>query len=335
MRWGVVLIVGALTACGPDPIAVATLDWSAAPAPTAAPSTLLPRLHLDGTRLMAAGNPVRLRGVNVCSLEFDRTGKTWAVSENKSTLLASLADPLRWNVNVVRVPVNQQWFNEDDAYVALIETLIDDANARGVYVMLEVQWEVGRTLDPYHANILELPTFGPGNTTEAFWLKASSRWNNRTNLLYDLINEPHGHSDTTTAQHMQELVTAIRRRDPQQVIVIAGMDWAHTVDFYRERPLTGGQLIYSAHQYAQFDPPDAFPAKFLNAAAKVPVIIGEFTAETGAAPYAERLVTAAEAGGVNGWMPWAIGCGFTAEDHQGVAPFGYLAGRMRALNPLR
>lgn len=310
----------------------ALLDWTAAPAPTLAPDRPMPRLSVDGVALRAGGRTLRLRGLNVCSLEFDAAGANWRFGDGRSALLDGLADEARWGANVVRVPVNQQWFNEDDAYVGRVEGLIDQANQLGVYVILDVQWEVGRRLEPYQSNILEVPTFGPGNTTEAFWHRATSRWANRTNLLFDLINEPHGRGDEETAEAMQVLVDALRTRDRLTPIVIGGMNWAHSVDFYARRPLRGAHLIYSAHQYLPYDEPTDFHRNFGRAATSVPVLLGEFLADASTPDYAVSLVEAAESAGAVGWLPWAIGCGIAEADDEGTEPFRSLAGKMRALN---
>jgi hypothetical protein len=40
---------------------------------------------------------------------------------------------------------------------------------------------------------LKQPTFGLGNTTEAFWHRASGRLSNRDNLLFDIINRAARH----------------------------------------------------------------------------------------------------------------------------------------------
>ena len=308
-----------------DPIA--TLDWNAPLDATPAPASPLPRLHTDGNALLAPdGTRVVLRGVNVCSLEFDRDGANWELTDQGSDVLRVLAE--RWGANVVRMPVNQEWFLTDEDYVLRVERLIDDANARGLYIVLDVQWEVGRKLDPYHANILELPTFGAGNTTEAFWHKAVSRLAKRTNVLYDLINEAHGFPEKETAAAMQTLIDAIRTRDQETVIVVSGMDWAHTLDYYRTHPLHGGNLVYSAHQYLPYDQPRTFPGKWARAAAELPVLLGEFLADD--ATYALAVVDAAEAASAVGWMPWALGCGFAKDDDLTKEPLITLAARMRS-----
>lgn len=305
-------------------------DWNAPPRPTAGPASPLPALHVQGTALRdESGQAVKLRGVNVCSLEFDSAGTNWQLADAGSALLDTLADPARWHVRAVRMPVNQQWLLEDDDYVARVERLIDDANRHGVYVLLDDHWELGRQLDPYDKNILEVPTFGRGNTTEAFWLRATDRWANRTNLLFDLINEPHGRSDAETAGLMQVLVDAVRSRGVQAPIVVGGMNWAHSVEYWADHPLAGDDVIYSAHEYLPTDTTDVLAAHFERPAAKIPVLVGEFLADPMDSTYALTVADGAEAAGAVGWLPWAVGCGFDAGSDLTDEPFRSLAERMR------
>lgn len=106
-----VLLCG--SGCGPAPHFELGLDWSLAVEPSGAPNSSPARLLVDGSKLVnaATGAQVQLRGVNVCSFEFDRLGANWKVdSAQVSQLLVRLADPLHWHANVVRMPLNQQWF---------------------------------------------------------------------------------------------------------------------------------------------------------------------------------------------------------------------------------
>lgn len=121
-------LIALLSSCGPAP---STLDWSSPVTPTTAPATTPARLHVDGRALKSSeGREVRLRGVNVCSLEFDETGATWQLQpDGGSPLLGALVDPTRWRANVVRMPVNQERFLVDDIYADRVERLID-ASAR-------------------------------------------------------------------------------------------------------------------------------------------------------------------------------------------------------------
>jgi hypothetical protein len=214
-------------ACGaPD---VAGPDWTEPATPTTAPRRSPPRLQVDGAALRdASGNEVRLRGLNVCSLEFDNAGANWQLdtTDGGSVLLDALADPAKWNANVVRMPVNQEWFVTDDAYVTRVEQLIDAAALRGLYVLLDVQWENAERTDPYYLNILKHPTFGFGNTTEAFWHRASGRFSNRDNLLFDIINEPHDVKPEELARGLQKMLDRLAQRAPRTPVVVSGPDWA-------------------------------------------------------------------------------------------------------------
>ena len=306
----------ALISCGPPE--VDGPDWSEPFASSTAPALSPPRLHLDGVDLSDdGGRLVKLRGVNVCSFEFDREGTNW------NTAIPALADPTRWNANVVRMPVNQEWFLTDDDYVTRVETHIDEAARAGLYVILVVQWERGERTEPYTDNILRAPTFGFGNTTEAFWHRASGRFANRTNLLFDVINEPHDTPFETLHTLMQRMVDRIATRAPDQLIIVGGPDWAHSVEPWSARPLTGN-VIYAAHQYLPYDTPSDFERNFVRTARDFPVLVSEFPADDDT--YFSAVIERAEASGVDGWLPWAVGCGFTVDDDL------HLARQMASLN---
>jgi len=327
---GLFLVVLLLSCGAPD---VPGPDWTQLPSSSTAPLRSPLQLHVDGTTLRdEAGAEVHLRGLNVCSLEFDREGANWQLQpDGGSPLLDALAAPTRWNANVVRMPVNQEWFLTDDTYVARVETLIDAAAQRDLYVILDVQWEHAERTDPYQLNILKQPTFGFGNTTEAFWHLASGRLANRKNVLFDLINEPHDTAAVEVAEAMQKLVDRIHQSTPGAVLVVGGPDWAHSVSYYADHPLRGDNVVYSAHQYLPYDTPSQFAQNFERTAARAPVLLAEFGAEADQVDgrlYQDVLIERAEAAGVDGWLVWAIGCGVSVDDDRGA-----IGAQLRSLNP--
>lgn len=314
-----------LAACGgvPGP------DWMEAVTPTPAPARSPPRLHVDGTTLRTPdGSEVRLRGVNVCSLEFDSAGANWQLEADGGSLtLDTLAARDRWHVNAVRMPINQEWLLTDETYLARVEALIDAAAVRGVYVLLDVQWERGLKTDPYQLNILKRPTFGLGNTTEALWHLAAGRWSNRDNLLFDVINEPHDVAPADLSVDMQQMLDRLAQRAPLTPVVVGGPDWAHSLDWWRQHPLKGANVIYSAHEYLPYDPPSSFDEHFVKPAQTLPVLVAEF------GPDQSTLIDTAEAAGVDGWMPWAIGCGLTLDGDLDGGVESTLARQLRDLAP--
>jgi len=71
---------------------------------------------------------------------------------------------------------------------------------------------------------LKQPTFGLGNTTEAFWHRASGRLSNRDNLLFDIINEPHDVKPEELARGMQKMLDRLAQRAPRTPVVVSGPD---------------------------------------------------------------------------------------------------------------
>lgn len=321
-----------LASCGPGP------DWSEPFTPTPAPASAPRPLHTEGARLLDdTGAEVHLRGLNVCAFEFDATGATWQLEpDGGSRTLDVLSNPTRWNVNVVRVPVNQEWFLTDDDYVARVEQVLDAAALRGVYVIIDLQWEHAQPTDPYQLNILREPTFGEGNTSERFWHRASGRWANREHVLFDLINEPHDTPPDQLAVAMQRLINDLAQRAPNIPLIIGGPAWAHSVASWSEHPLHGANLLYSAHEYLPYDPPSSFEAQFEQPARTLPVLLGEFDGREqlldDGTRYQQVLLERAEAAGVDGWLSWAIGCELELDDDLDGGVGGFLAERLRALN---
>lgn len=304
----------------------------------AAPNQVLPRLQTSGNKIVISttGQEIRLRGVNVCSLEFDNSGRNYELSNGQSNLLTVLSDRSKWNANSFRMPLNQEWFvNNTNNYVSRVTQIIDDANNKGLYVIADDQWEKGQSTDPYSLNILKIPTFGSGNTTEAFWRKFISLYKDRTNIIYDVINEPHDYPASESAAAMQRMVTIMRSLQPNALIMVGGYSWAHSVDYYRTNPISGENIIYSAHQYLPYDNPDKFQSNF-GATAKVrPTYLGEFDMDSdyiNGQPYQKLLIDYAESNELVGWAPWAIGCGFEKDSYSSYGPAKIAADYMRRLN---
>ena len=103
-------------------------------------------LHVMGNQLAdPANNTVVLRGVNIASLEWRPDGD--------NVLRAVDIAINSWHVNLIRLPVNEDfWFGHDQswtggesgdggaAYRALVDQIISTAKAKNVYVMLDMHW---------------------------------------------------------------------------------------------------------------------------------------------------------------------------------------------------
>jgi hypothetical protein len=154
------------------------------------PSTL--PLRVVGNQLQdSLGHTVVLRGVNVNSLEYNPTGNNVLQAES-----IAIND---WHANLIRLPVNQDyWFGHNEwwsgneagdggaAYRALVDQLITTAQAHNVYIMLDLHWsDMGRFSvgnDGQH--------FLPDDNSTRFWQSAATIYANNPAVLFDPYNEP-------------------------------------------------------------------------------------------------------------------------------------------------
>lgn len=244
-------------------------------------------LKVSGNRLNDPnGNDVWLQGVNVASLEWNRNGEH---------ILRSIIEATEnWNVNVIRLPVQEDfWFEEQggEAYQQLIDDAITIAANRGAYTVLD--------LHRYRA---------PRQVHVEFWKSAAARYSNHPAVLFDVLNEPHGISwdvwlnggfvqeKTKLADEdiflsdeerlanaqgfhspgIKALVDAIREIGAKNVVVVGGLDWAYDLSgilngYAIEDPIGNG-VVYSTHVYPW---KQNWEESFLKVAEVHPILLGE------------------------------------------------------------
>ena len=86
----------------------------------------------------------------------------------------------------------------------------------------------------------------------AFFKKMASKYKNRTNVIYEICNEPNGGvSWDTIKSYAEKVIKVIRARDKNAVILIGTPNWSQDVELAAEHPIQGYKnLMYSLHFYA-------------------------------------------------------------------------------------
>ena len=256
---------------------------------------------VDGPQLRTRdGRELWLQGVAIPSLE-------WTVSGDhmEESFAHAIAD---WRANVIRLPLKSlYWFGEADkdfnrrsdggaGYRALVDRLVDYANERGCYVVLD--------LHEYKA---------PTAKHARFWKSAAAHFANRPGVIFDLLNEPHGISwdewrnggelkaaggadavaenneakDVNASIGMQELVRVVRSTGANNVLLCGGLDWAYDLSgilkgYELEDTPEGNGIMYSAHIYPW---KSDWQGKVLDIAAKHPVLCGEVGCQVKPMPF--------------------------------------------------
>ncbi|RYX85189.1 glycoside hydrolase family 5 protein [bacterium] len=254
-------------------------------------------LRVEGNKLInKAGKPVILTGVNIDSLQWSVRGERIM----RNTLVA--VDD--WKSHMIRLPVKDDyWFGKSPdqkdggaSYRQLVDDTITLAANRGAYVLLDLH----RFRAPNRSHI-------------EFWKDAATRYKDNPAVVFEIFNEPHGTSwdiwrnggfvedkeapaDEDAflspeekalnakgfhAVGMQALVDAVRGTGAKNVIVAGGLDWAYdlsgVMNGFALEEKGGNGIVYSTHIYAG---KRDWQNKVLVAAAKYPIIVSEFGANT-------------------------------------------------------
>jgi hypothetical protein len=265
-------------------------------------------LHVVGNELQdPAGNAVVLRGVNLTGLEFRPDGD--------NTLLAADTAINTWHANLLRLPVNEDfWFGHDEfwtggeaddggaAYRSLVDQVINIAQQDNVYVVLDLHWS---DMGVWGANNGQ--HFMPDDHSTLFWQDAAARYANNTAVLYDPYNEPTvGISNPSDADFatwhdggmitetdlntgavigtyhspgMQGLIDTIRGTGANNIVVPEGLDFGSDLTGV----LTGhalsdpaGKLMYQSHLYYDKLANPAILNSVLTVGQQYPIYIGEW-----------------------------------------------------------
>ena len=292
-----------------------------------------------GTQIQnSKGQPVRLRGVNVASLEWTSNGEGHIVQ----TVKTAIDD---WKVNHIRLPLAQdRWFgkapeqkDEGRAYRALVKEIVDLCASKGCYIILDLHWS---DCGEWGVNIGQHSM--PDKNSLAFWKDFAPVYANHPAVLYDLYNEPHdvswdvwlkggtvkdrpntrrgGEPRTFEAVGMQPLLDAVRATGAKNVVIAGGLDWAYDFSgILQGRQLKdpdGNGVIYANHAYNnKGHSVDVWISRMEKAAASLPIIVSEFGGSGGPNRRGRRGGTTAKPASSPG-DDWLLHVMQVIEDHK-------------------
>lgn len=243
------LLAGAaITALGLSltPAAAAGSDApAAAPATTttsyaSTPDGINGRLTVCGVRLCNQyGNPVQLRGMSSHGLQW------YSHCLTDGSLNALAGD---WNADVLRISLYVQeggYQTDPRRFTDRVHQLIEMATARGMYAL--VDWHQLSPGDPVY-NLERAKTF---------FTEIARRHRGKTNLLYDIANEPNGVSWSQVRSYAERLIPVIRAEDPDTPILVGTHGWSSLgISDGRDEtdiinnPIRATNIMYTFHFYA-------------------------------------------------------------------------------------
>jgi endoglucanase len=243
-------------------------------APAAAGAALAP-LSTSGNHIVRLGVPFTFHGVNRDTLEWGDAN--WGGCGGDGHFTATdFAHIAAWHATAVRIALSEaDWLRRRCAavnYPALVDAAVAQANAQGMYAILDLHWSDANGLAPCDRACSSGQQPMPDADSVRFWSQVAARYANAPGVIFDLYNEPHdvswscwrsggcsvaastpGPPVTYTAAGMQALLDAVRHTGARNLVLAAGLDWAYDVSgAVHGYALSGANVAYDSHIYTQW-----------------------------------------------------------------------------------
>ena len=147
-----------------------------------------------------------------------------------------------WKAGIVRVAMGAQndgsFLKDPQGNARRMETVVEAAIANGLYVIVD-----------WHSHEAEK------NTAQAvqFFSALAKKYGHTPNLIYEIYNEPLDTTDwrRTVKPYAETLIRAIRKIDPDNLIIVGTPSWSQDVNIAADDPIRGYRnILYSLHFYA-------------------------------------------------------------------------------------
>src|SRR5436309_2745958 len=169
----------------------------------AAPGGTAPQLHVSGSELVdSTGQRVVLHGV-------DRSGTEYMCVQGNGIFdgphhQAAISAMLNWDVNAVRVPLNEACWNGESYvspayaganYQSAIKAYVHLLNANGIVAILDLHWTDGAYTGPSagcsSAQAVCQKPMPDAAQAIPFWTSVATAFKNNDAVIFDLFNEPY------------------------------------------------------------------------------------------------------------------------------------------------
>lgn len=201
-------------------------------------------------------NPVQLRGM---SLFWSQHGhRFW--NEN---VVKWLRDD--WKVDVVRAPmgVNDEegegYIKDPNIHKTYVNRVVQGALKYGVYVIID-----------WHDHAAQNYT----TQAKAFFSEMAQEYGDTPNVIYEIYNEPVDVDWNTIKNYANQVISAIRAHDPDNLIIVGTPNWSQQLDQAINNQISGTNIVYSFHFYANSHSDLRWQLE--NAIGKIPVFVTEW-----------------------------------------------------------
>lgn len=143
-----------------------------------------------------------------------------------------------WNCNTIRLAMGIEhengYLQNPDWSKDLIKSAIKAAIKEGVYVIVD-----------WHSHKVHL------TEAKGFFSEIAKEFAAYPNIIYEIFNEPEDVAWPEIMTYSKEIISEIRKYDPDNIIIVGTPQCNQRLDFAVEQPLTGySNIVYSLHFYA-------------------------------------------------------------------------------------
>ena len=148
----------------------------------------------------------------------------------------------KWKAGIIRVAMGAQgegsYLKDKKSNLSKITKVIDAAIANEIYVIVD-----------WHSHQAEQ------NISEAieFFTFIAKKYGETPNVIYEIYNEPLANTswELTVKPYSKTVINAIRKIDPDNLIIVGTPSWSQDVDIAADKPIMGHHnLLYALHFYA-------------------------------------------------------------------------------------
>jgi endoglucanase len=290
----------------------------------------LAALTVTGNQILANGVPFHFHGVNRDSLEWGSANWGGCGGDGHFTD-ADFDNMMAWHVTAVRLPLSEaDWLGRRcsaASYVQYVDAAVAKANARGMYVILDLHWSDVQGRAPCDAGCSTGQQPMPDADSLTLWTQVAHRYANDPGVIFDLYNEPHdvswscwlaggcttqsspvtngGTEVSYSAVGMQQLYNAVRAQGAENLVLVAGLDWAYDLSGVGAGyALSGNNIAYDTHIYTAFHDTVADWDQHVGyLTATHPVTATEFGSDDCSTAVTSQLLSYLQAKGIS-WTIW-------------------------------
>lgn len=178
-----------------------------------------------------------------------------------------------WKADILRIAMYVQeggYETNPAAFTAQVSRLIDEATERGMYALVD-----------FHQLSPGDPNYNLQNAKN-FFRDIVQAHSTKTNVIYDVANEPNGVSWAGIKSYAEQVIPVIRQYNPNAVVLVGTHGWGSmgtsdgrsAQDIYLN-PVNATNIMYTFHFYAASHGQE-YRDNLVWAAQRMPVFVTEF-----------------------------------------------------------